>query len=234
MSNPFFFLGHSKLSLQFVIWLEFIGENGRYLGCDENQNLILRYGRCLHACHHKGECKHPCCKLGIKNNRRKADDCNIDEREKKRQKSTQIVNSGKLLTWKKRLCITINVDLKPTKIEDHLISLREKATHLSTKSCMKLLKDDSISKELTSEKNAQPNPQQVVKNKYCTIIEETQEKGNNTTQCTIFQEPQQGETRTFKFLGKDITLPSITPERNFFALQWLGRSNNRGEFEFRL
>ncbi len=68
-------------------------ENGVYLDKDENQNLILRYGQCLHSCHDKGECKHPCCKYGIKNNRRKAED-GSDEREKKRQRSEQMADSG--------------------------------------------------------------------------------------------------------------------------------------------
>jgi hypothetical protein len=71
------------------------GENGTYLDRDENQNLILRFGQCLHPCRDKGECKHPCCKYGIKNNRRKVDESgDVEERPNKRQKTEQGFGAG--------------------------------------------------------------------------------------------------------------------------------------------
>jgi hypothetical protein len=214
------------------------GENGTYLDRDENQNLILRFGQCLHPCRDKGECKHPCCKYGIKNNRRKVDESgDVEERPNKRQKTEQGFGAG-----------TNDSELKSPQQapNDYLFTLRAKATNLSTNGNMRLLKGDNSTKDIApvkvpsyiqsfawqgstvNHRNTTVNPSKATPN-----------SSSNAPQAIIPEVKHQVPARTFKFLGREIALPSVTPERTFFAPSrfMTGHSNDnnvRNEFEFEL
>ncbi len=75
-----------------------------------------------------------------------------------------------------------------------------------------MLKNDSTSKELVPVNNL---PCQQTAKQIDMSIKETKPITNITPQ--IVNIPQQAATRTFRFLGKEMALPSVVPERNFFA-----------------
>lgn len=108
---------------------------------------------------------------------------------------------------------------------------------------MKLLKGDNSTKELTPVKVPSFIQSFAARNTNVNIPPKfTSPPSSNAPRVQLPEGQQQAPARTFKFLGKEITLPNVTTEKTFFApsrfLNTAGHSNGdynaRNEFEFEL